>query len=152
MSVGMTGTRSVTGGCIDATLVVRILDGDSAAMAVWERLMQSGGELIAPSLLPYEVANALHRQQRLAKITAETAQDGLRRVLRLPIELHGDAQLHSRALEIAYERTLLATYDAHYVALAERFRVPLWTCDRRLAKEMVGGLPEVHLIVMDRDE
>jgi hypothetical protein len=30
--------------------------------------------------------------------------------------------------------------------------VPLWTCDRRLAKEMVGGLPEVHLIVMDRDE
>jgi predicted nucleic acid-binding protein len=88
----------------------------------------------------------------LAKITAETAQDGLWRVLRLPIELHGDAQLHFRALEIAYERTLPATYDAHYVALAERFRVPLWTCDRRLAKEMAGGLPEVHLIGTDRDE
>ncbi len=146
MSVGTTGMRSVTAGCIDASLVVRILDGDSVAVAAWEQLIQSGGELIAPSLLLYEVANALHQQQRISKITAETAQDGLRRVLRLPIELHGDAQLHSRALEIAHERRLTATYDAHYVALAERFRVRLWTCDRRLAKEMGGGLPEVHLV------
>lgn len=93
MSVGTTGTRSVTGGCIDASLVARILDGDPAAMAAWEQLMHSGGEL-----------------------------------------------------EIACERTLPATYDAHYVALAGRFRVPLWTCDRRLAKELVGGSPEVHLV------
>lgn len=147
MSVGTTGTRSVTAGCIDASLVVRILDGDCAAVAAWERLIQSGGELIAPSLLPYEIANALHQQQRMAKITAETAQDGLRRVLRLPIELHGDAQLHSRALEIAHERSLPATYGAHYVALAERFRVRLWTCDRRLAKEIGQGPPEVHLVL-----
>ncbi|MGH3785740.1 MAG: type II toxin-antitoxin system VapC family toxin [Pseudonocardiaceae bacterium] len=115
-------------------------------MAVWERLIESDLELIAPSLLPYEVANALHQQQRAAKITAETAQDGLRRVLHLPVELHGDAQLHSRALEIACERRLRATYDAHYVALAERFRVPLWTCDSRLATELKDGLPEVHLV------
>ncbi|MGH3764180.1 MAG: type II toxin-antitoxin system VapC family toxin [Pseudonocardiaceae bacterium] len=115
-------------------------------MAVWDGLRRSGGELIAPSLLPYEVANALHQQQRNAKITAETAQDGLRRVLHLPIELHGDAQLHSRALEIAQERQLPATYGAHYVALAERFRVPLWTCDQRLAQQIRGGSPEVHLV------
>ena len=146
MSVGMTGTRSVTAGCIDASLVVRILDGDSSAMAVWERLIQSGGELIAPSLLSYEVANVLQQQQRTAKIAAATAQDGLRRVLDLPIELHGDARLHLRALEIAHERRLRATYDAHYVALAERFRVPLWTCDRRLAEELHDGPPEVHLV------
>jgi predicted nucleic acid-binding protein len=146
VSVGTTGMRSVTAGCIDASLVVRILGGDSAAVATWERLIQSGGELIAPSLLPYEVANVLHQQQRIAKITAETAQDGLRRVLHLPIDLYGDAQLHSRALEIAHERHLRATYDAHYVALAERFRVRLWTCDHRLAAELRDGLPEVHLV------
>jgi predicted nucleic acid-binding protein len=55
--------------------------------------------------------------------------------------------LHSRALEIAHEQhQLQATYDAHYVALAERFRVPLWTCDRRLVKELGVGPPEVHLV------
>src|SRR5918997_1886231 len=67
VSVGTTGMRSVTAGCIDASLVVRILGGDSAAVAPWERLIQSGGELIAPSLLPYEVANVLHQQQRVTK-------------------------------------------------------------------------------------
>jgi len=143
---GMTGTRSVTVGCVDASLVVRILDADPAVVPVWEQLTRLDGELIAPSLLPYEVANALHQQQRAGRIAVETAYDGLRRVLRLPIELHGDAPLHSRALEIAHERHLPAAYDAHYVALAERFRVPLWTCDRRLAAELRDGVPQVHLV------
>lgn len=146
MPDGTTGTRSDTAGCVDASLIVRILDADSAAVSAWERLIESDGDLIAPSLLHYEVTNALHQQQRTGKITAETAQDGLRRVLHLPIELHGDARLHSRALEIAHERHLPAAYDAHYVALAERLRVPLWTCDRRLAEALRDGPPEVHLV------
>lgn len=114
---------------------------------MWERLVQSGGDLIAPSLLHYEVANALHQQQRSGRVTAELAALQLDRCLRLPLELYGDASLHLRALELAHERQLPATYDAHYVALAERYRVPLWTCDRRLAAEFRDGLPEVHLVL-----
>lgn len=146
MPDGMTGTRSVTAGCVDASLVVRILHADSAAMAVWERLVHLDGDLVAPGLLHYEVANALRQQQRSRLVTAELAALQLDRCLRLPIELHGDARLHSRALEIAHEHHLLATYDAHYVALAERFRVPLWTCDRRLAAALGDALPEVYLV------
>jgi predicted nucleic acid-binding protein len=131
---------------VDASLIIRVLDADSAALPVWARLVEAGGDLIAPSLLHYEVANALHQQQQSGMITAETAQDGLWRVMNLPIELHGDARLHSRALKIAHERRLPATYDAHYVALAERFGVPLWTCDRRLADALGDGVPEVHLV------
>ncbi|MGH3882072.1 MAG: type II toxin-antitoxin system VapC family toxin [Pseudonocardiaceae bacterium] len=115
-------------------------------LPVWERLVQLDGDLIAPRLLHYEVANALYQQHRAGRVSAELAALQLDRCLRLPIELHGDARLHSRALELACEHQLPATYDAHYVALAERFRVPLWTCDRRLAKEMGEGPPEVHLV------
>ncbi len=115
-------------------------------MPVWERLVQTDGDLIAPTLLPYEVANVLHKQRRSGLVTAEIAGLQLDRCLRLPIELHGDARLHARALEIADEHQLPATYDAHYVALAERFRVPLWTCDSRLAAAMSDGPPEVHLV------
>ncbi len=61
MPDGTTGTRSVTAGCVDASLVVRVLGADSAALPVWERLIQLDGGLIAPSLLHYEVANALHQ-------------------------------------------------------------------------------------------
>ncbi len=148
MPDGTTGTRSATVACVDASLVVRVLDAPRypSVQREWDRLVSAGHELIAPTLFPYEVANALHQQQRAGMISAERAADGLRRVLRLPIELHGDASLHSRALELACAHHLPASYDAHYVALAERFRVPLWTCDRRLAKEMGGGPPEVHLV------
>ncbi|MGH3755739.1 MAG: type II toxin-antitoxin system VapC family toxin [Pseudonocardiaceae bacterium] len=146
MPDGTTGTRSATAGCVDASLVVRILDGDPGVLPVWERLVQLDGDLIAPSLLHYEVANALYQQQRAGRVSAELAALQLDRCLRLPIELHGDARLHSRALELACEHQLPATYDAHYVALAERFRVPLWTCDQRLAKQLGEGPPEVHLV------
>jgi predicted nucleic acid-binding protein len=115
-------------------------------MPVWERLVQADGDLIAPTLLPYEVADVLHKQRCLGLVTTELAGLQLDRCLRLPIELHGDARLHCRALELAYDRQLPATYDAHYVALAERFRVPLWTCDRRLADALGDGVPEVHLV------
>lgn len=149
MPDGTTGTRSATVACVDASLVVRVLDGPRypAVQQEWDRLLSVGQELIAPTLFPYEMANALHQQQRAGMISAERAADGLRRVLSLPIELHGDMGLHSRALEIAYQYQLPATYDAHCVALAERFRVPLWTCDQRLAKELRGGPPEVHLVL-----
>jgi len=95
---------------------------------------------------------ALRGRQRTAQaatvraVSAELAALQLDRCLRLPIELHGDARLHARALEIASERHLSATYDAHYIALAERFRVPLWTSDHRLAGALGDGLPEVHLV------
>jgi predicted nucleic acid-binding protein len=145
---GTTGTRSATVACVDASLIVRVLGAPRypSVQREWDRLVSAGYDLIAPTLFPYELANALHQQYRQAMISPERAVDGLRRVLRLPIELHGDALLHSRALQLAHEHDLPATYDAHYVALAERFRVPLWTCDRRLAEKMRAGPPEVHLV------
>ncbi len=147
MPDGTTGTRSATA-CVDASFVVRVLDAPRypSVQREWDRLVSTGQELIAPTLFPYEVANALHQQQRAGMISVERAADGLRRVLRLPIELHGDAGLHSRALELACEHQLPATYDAHYLALAERLRVPLWTCDRRLVEAIAEGPPEVHLV------
>jgi predicted nucleic acid-binding protein len=146
MPGGKSGTSSSAAGCIDASLVVRILNADPPALPVWERLIESDGDLIAPTLLPYEVANVLHKQRRSGRVSAELAALQLDRCLRLPIELHGDARLHARALEIASERHLSATYGAHHVALAERFRVPLWTSDHRLAGALGDGLPEVHLV------
>lgn len=154
MSEGRTETRSATVACVDASFVVRVLDRppypsaqQPSVQREWDRLVGARYELIAPTLFPYEVANALLQQQRAGMISAERAADGLRRALLLPIELHGDALLHSRAMELAHEHHLPATYDAHYVALAERFRVPLWTCDGRLAEALRGGAPEVHLVL-----
>ncbi|MDQ3150376.1 MAG: type II toxin-antitoxin system VapC family toxin [Actinomycetota bacterium] len=143
-----TVTRSFTAvACVDASLVIRVLDAPRhpEAFAAWRRLVDQRVDLIAPSLLGHEVTNALYQQQRAGTISADVARDGLQRVLALPIGLHGDAALHVRALELAGKHRLPATYDAHYLALAERYRVPLWTCDRRLHEAVGERLPWVHL-------
>jgi predicted nucleic acid-binding protein len=134
--------------CVDANVVLRLLNAPEhpAVAALWSEFVAADVEVVAPTLLTYELANALHQQWRVGRLGAERARDLLDVAQALPIALHGDTHLHARALEIAGECNLPATYDAHYVALAERFRVPLWTCDRRLAAGVGDGLPEVHLV------
>lgn len=134
--------------CVDANVVVRALvDPDFPAVQdLWAELTTADADLIAPRLLHYELVNVMHRQRRAGRLDAEAVADGLARLLALPIELHDDLRLHHRALDLATAHGLSATYDAHYVALAERYRVPLWTCDRRLHEAVGSRLPWVHLV------
>jgi predicted nucleic acid-binding protein len=113
---------------------------------LWSEFAIADTEVIAPTLLTCELANALHQQWRAGQLDQAAARGLLDVAQALPIELHGDEQLHVRALELAVEHRLPATYDAHYLALAERFRVPLWTCDGRLVGTVRERLPWVHLV------
>lgn len=134
--------------CVDANVVLRVLNAPEhpAVAQLWSEFAAADAELIAPTLLTYELANALHQQWRAGRLSSGSSRDLLDVAQALPIDLHGDDQLHVRALELAEEYGLPAIYDAHYLALAERFRVPLWTCDLGLAKAVRRDKPEVHLV------
>ncbi len=142
------GISSFAMHCVDANVVLRVLTAPEhpAVAQLWSEFAVAGTEVIAPTLLTYELANALHQQWHASRLDPAGAQGLLDVAQALPIELHGDEQLHVRALELAVEHRLPATYDAHYLALAERFRVPLWTCDGRLAGAVRERLPWVHLV------
>jgi len=47
--------------------------------------------------------------------------------LRLDLVLHDDPELHKHALKLAQRFSLPATYDAHYLALADQLGAELWT-------------------------
>jgi len=66
--------------------------------------------------------------------------------LALPLELHGEPDLHWRALELAAKFSLPAACDAHYLALAELLEGEFWTADGRLARTVRSSLPWVHLV------
>ncbi len=87
---------------------------------------------MAPTLLFYEVTNGLYQQQRNKVLSPETIGKALELALDLPINLINEANLHLRAREITMEYNLPATYDAHYLALAEWMDIDLWTADMRL--------------------
>jgi predicted nucleic acid-binding protein len=134
--------------CIDANLVIRLVadPADDSVRGVWEQWDAERRQLAAPTLLYHEVTNALHRYQKLGLMSASSVRLALKAALSLPIHLHGEADLHWRALELAEHFSLPAAYDAHYLALAEWLEGELWTADRPLAHTVQPALSWVHLV------
>jgi predicted nucleic acid-binding protein len=133
--------------CADASFVVQLLvDVENQTLrASWTQWQNEGRLLIAPTLFYYEVTNALYRYQRSQMLSESAVHNALELALNAPIQLHGDAALHARALHLATDYSLPATYDAHYLALAERMGAELWTLDRRLYRS-VSHLSWVHTV------
>ncbi len=134
--------------CVDANLLIRLVadPSDESFQLLWEKWDAERRRLAVPTLLYYEVANALYRYQSLGFMSATLVQLALRAALALPLELCGDADLHWRALELASRLSLPAAHDAHHLALVESLDGEFWTADRRLAREVQASLPWAHLV------
>ncbi len=123
--------------CIDANIVVKmVIFPDDVIRDLWESWQGAGAQVAAPTLLYYEVVNSLHQYQKHGLLSAEAIGQALDTALDLPVTLIGDAELHRRACDLAATYHLPAAYDAHYLALAERLGVDLWTADARLVNTM----------------
>ena len=123
--------------CVDASIIVDLLtdlDSNDQLLALWEGWRDSEAQLVAPQLLRYEATNALYRMVKKGALSHASASDAISVMIGLPIQLYNDAALHNRAYQIAQELALGATYDAHYLALADQLRCELWTRDGRLAR------------------
>jgi predicted nucleic acid-binding protein len=134
--------------CVDANLVIRLVadPADESVRNLWEQWDTERRQLIAPTLLYYEVANALYRYQQLGFMGASSVQLAFKAALALPLHLRGEPDLHWRALDLAERLSLPAAYDAHYLALAEWLGGEFWTADKRLAQAVQASLPWVHLV------
>ncbi len=134
--------------CVDANLVVRLVadPDDRATWQLWQSWFAVRQPIMAPTLLFYEVSNALYQYHRVQSMSAETIREALDTALTLPIHLRATDDMHSDALRLAERYGLRAAYDAHYLALAERLGAEFWTADRRLAQQVAGELPWVRLL------
>jgi predicted nucleic acid-binding protein len=116
----------------------------SQAQALLTASTQQRDPILAPQLLPFEVANII-RQRMIREGLALTDADQLMvRFLALPVMLQVPAGLYQQALAIADTYGLPAAYDAHYVALAQHQGCDLWTDDQRLIRQLGGALPFVR--------
>jgi predicted nucleic acid-binding protein len=133
---------------------------DASVAAKWSFVEEHSGEsrallrdalaqqepIIAPPLLPSEVANIIRQRIRLGLATLDEARALLAQFLAIPISLQAPETLYDRALVLADEHELPAVYDAQYVALAEILGATLWTADQRLLRALGGRLPFVRWI------
>ncbi len=135
--------------CVDASFVVRYLSQNNPDSIYAQKLREWQEQnyiLIAHTLIMYEVANAFHRAVIARQITQSEAEDLLEEAMALNINFYGDKDLHRDAMKLANLFRLSATYDAHYLALANRFSVELWTADTRLYNAVSASLSWVKLI------
>lgn len=121
--------------CIDASFGVALLVPERfnlAALQLWEVWIKENLEIITPGLFTYEVTSALYRKGFRRLITWSDVDEILMNFTLLQIISYNDHSLVERAVELAKEFQRPNTYDAFYLALAERQDCPLWTADERL--------------------
>lgn len=134
--------------CVDANLLVQLLvttQADAPILALWQGWLEPPADLIAPTLLFYEVSNALHRYVGYGQLTPVEADAALQAALNLGITTFGDPTLHQDALTLARKFSLPAAYDAHYLALARRTGAHFWTADHRLYNSVPAYFEQIHL-------
>ena len=134
---------------VDASLAVKWLveeEDSGKAHAVLQSWVAQGVTRIAPYLMPFEVANALHRRVIRGELNVDTSSRLIARLLESHIELHQPPGLHARALQIASELKQGAAYDAHYLALAESVDCELWTADERFYRATSPSVQNVRWI------
>ena len=124
---------------VDASLAIKWLvreEHTDKALAILSAWHHDEVTPAAPYLLPFEVANALHRKVLRGQLTIVDAARMISQLLGSRLELHQAAELHVRALELASELQQGAVYDAHYLALAEEIGCELWTADQRFYRSI----------------
>ena len=135
--------------CVDANFVVKLVQANSETspfIVLWDEWQERNRQIIAPTLLGYEVTNVFHRMSIAGQILPEEAEQLLEDALSLGISLSGDKALHERALILARSLNLPAAYDAHYLALAEKFNAEFYTSDKRLFNSVNNTLSWIHLV------
>lgn len=114
---------------VDASVVVDLLTTTGGPSRLHERLVTE--HLIAPEILPIEVASALRGLNRGGVVSDERLDRAASDLRRLRLELHPSLPLVPRVLDL---RQNLSAYDAAYVVLAEVTQSALLTLNQRLAR------------------
>jgi len=118
---------------VDASVAVSLVLSDEPfhrhAIALFERFARHELELVTVPLLIFEVANALWKAVRVARIEFVDAVEAVRKMEELRIPLRTISLADTLTLAHRYERT---AYDAAYLTLASLEEVPLITADKRL--------------------
>ena len=124
---------------LDASAVVRIIEGAEPAAPFQEALLQAD-LVLAPELMLTEVANALWRLQRAGQLEVDGLQRRLSRAAELVDVIEPDRHLQAEALALACHLDH-PVVDCLYLALARREAAVLVTADQRLQQLAARVLP-----------
>ena len=120
---------------IDASVALKwYLDDENLgtkALNILTQYLSNEIDLLAPSLLEYEVMNGLKIAQKRGRINKKSLQSGIEGFFNLEITLFNVSHFPAKALDILSFFDI-SSYDASYLALSENEKIPFVTADKIL--------------------
>ena len=120
---------------VDASVALKFQFHDEEAVGPASLLLahyvEGKIDLVAPTLLPYEIVSAVHVAINRKRIEETVGYRAVNYLVSLGINLHGFEELIETTFNLA-RRHGLSPYDCCYLALAERLKCDFITGDRRL--------------------
>ena len=116
---------------LDASAAVELLLATPAGEVVESHVTRRDQIVSVPHLMSVEVTHALRRLTRTGEVDDLEARQALAVLPELPVFRWPHEPLLSRAWDLRHS---LSSYDAIYVALAERLGAVLLTADARLQR------------------
>ncbi len=104
------------------------------AQALLDDYQRRNDPILVPSLFSYEAANVLYGFVGTGILSMDECKQAIHDLSRLVQPFHPDPRLVIRAVAIAHMLRTEKTYDAHFLALAERTRSTYWTADGRFCR------------------
>lgn len=120
---------------LDASIALAWQFGDENVGAVQDVLADVvGNGAVVPALWRFEVANGLTMAMRRGRIDEDERNDALTDLSDLEIELDEESAERCWSITVTLAQIYrLTVYDAAYLELAQRRRLPLATLDQALA-------------------
>jgi predicted nucleic acid-binding protein len=116
-----------------STALARVAPDEALSPAV-RRLLESD-TAVTTALWPFETINGLEMMRRRGRLDQQTADEALEVLRLLPVEVEPpDFQRNLHAVLPLARKHALTIYDAAYLELARRRRLPLATLDDRLRR------------------
>lgn len=135
---------------VDASVAIKLFieqAGSEQAEALFAKLgTEPDTVLLVPELFYVECANVLWQYVRRANYPAAEAKASLLRLQALALRRVPTPDLVNEALDIAIAHGISA-YDACYVQLSERSRVPLVTADEKLIRSLAAAPYQVRSLM-----
>jgi predicted nucleic acid-binding protein len=134
---------------VDASLLLKAYFRDERGHAGAQEFMKSYArgdyDLIAPSLLAYEINNACSIAYRKGRVNLDLAREILEEMSSLEILKKDINHLGRRIFDIACQLGQ-SSYDASYIALAEAEQCTLFTGDEKLYRAVTKHFPFMKLL------
>lgn len=133
---------------LDASVAVAWLLGEDEvqpARAIAD-LFAQGRQAVVPPNWSLEVCNAIRKAARTGRISGEVQEQFQRAICSLPIEVDPPVIERDWTTVLPMARQFdLSTYDAAYLELAQRMKLPLATMDAQLAdKALTAGVARLE--------